>query len=110
MLAIGPALSNWLDAIKRSATSAPVADPKLKRFEQPVPKVVRLPRHRDAFEGGQLAQSGSRSATPRPRPGATHVTRFLHRDGFDPVACKPVELTPRPPPSFRAAIPVFRFR
>ncbi|MBS1152211.1 MAG: hypothetical protein H6Q89_3909 [Myxococcaceae bacterium] len=114
MLAIRPALSNWLDAVRRAATSAPVAEPRVKRFEQPVPKVVRLPRHRDSFEGAEssygLKQPASRSATPAPKPGATDVTRFLHRDGFESAARKPVELAPKPPPSFRAGVAVFRFR
>ena len=129
MLAIRPALSNWLDAIRRSATTAPVAsDPRVKRFEQPVPKVVRLPRHRDAdgFEGAQLnqdkrqslkgearqnlQQSNARSATAQPRGGATDVTHFLRNDGFESATRKPVELTPKPPPSFKPSIFVFRFR
>ena len=110
MLAIRPALSNWLDAIRRSAVATPVVDAKIKRFEQPVPKVVRLPRHRDGFEGAQLQHHEARSATPQPKAGATNVTRFLHHDGFESPTRKMVELTPKPPPSYRAGVAVFRFR
>lgn len=126
MFAIRPALTSMMDAIRRSAVnSIQNAEPKVRRFEQPVPKVVRLPRHRDGFEGAagfRQSSSGSqagpnskanenaRSATAQPRGGATDVTRFLRHDGFETATRKPVELSPKPPPSFKPAVAVFRFR
>jgi hypothetical protein len=143
MLAIRPALTSWMDAIRRAATSTPVAaaDAKIRRFEQPVPKVTRMPRSRDGFDDSNpqqssanprfnnaqqeyprfgsnsrsataqpQAQASAHSATAQPRGGATDVTRYLRHDGFESATRKPVELTPKPPPSFKPAIPVFRFR
>jgi hypothetical protein len=116
MLAIRPALSSWLDAVRRSEASTPVADARIQRFEQPVHKVVRLPRHRDSFEGStdlkqqNLQQPSAFNATPAPKPGAMSVTQLLQRDAFESATRKPVELTPKPPPSFKPAVAIFRFR
>ena len=85
-------------------------------MQQPVPKVSRMARQFDAFENAGLQkrdmqQASARSATPQPKAGATNVTQFSqHRDAFESATRKPVELAPKPPPSFKAAIPVFRFR
>ncbi len=127
MLAIRPALGTWFDSLRRAAASEPIGQTKVKRFEQPVPKVTRN-RGGDMFETAadelkhgikrdwrqdvqqDLRQASFRSATPPPKSGVTNVTHFLHRDGFETATRKPVELAPKPPPSLRAGVAVFRFR
>ena len=123
VLPLKPVLNTFLDAVKGfERASDPKLnakiDPRLARFQQPVPKVVSLrQQHQDAFEGARdqkkdLKHTDLRFAsshTPEPRRGATDATAFL-RDGFESATRKPVELQPRPPPSYKAPIPVFRFR
>lgn len=113
-------------------------DPRLQKFQQPVQNVERLRKHRaDSFDGsdsdpramegkgkrqnparfanldlsggGSLKQAAT-SQTAEPRRGATDVTGFLRNDGFEAASRKMVELTPKPPPTYKAPIPVFRFR
>ena len=122
MVSVRPALGSWFDSLRRAASSAPIAETKIKRYEQPVPRVTRNP-NRDTFETaadelkhgirrdfnqGQSLSGPRQNATPAPKPGATNTTSFLHRDGFEAATRKPVELTPKPPPSFKQAVAVFR--
>lgn len=115
MLPLKPVLNTFLDAVKGfERASDPKLnakiDPRLARFQQPVPKVVSLrQQHQDAFEGAHTNLRFASSHTPEPRRGATDATAFL-RDGFESATRKPVELQPKPPPSYKAPIPVFRFR
>lgn len=125
-----PVLNSFFDAVRGLDRAVDPklnvkTDPRVAKFQQPVPKVSRLRKqHEDAFEhagdpngkkkfdlsGGARAQSW----TPAPKEGATTSTRadaMAHlRDGFQAFSKKPVELSPRPPPSYKAPIPVFRFR
>ncbi|GEM_PF-2977846 len=125
MVSVRPALGTWLDSLRRAATGAPIAETRIKRYEQPVPKVARNPNHdtfetaadelkhgmrRDLNSAPRDLRSARQDATPAPKPGATNATQFLHRDGFEAAARKPVELSPKPPPSFKPAVAVFRFR
>ncbi len=124
MLAIRPALGTWLDSLRRAATAEPVVRTSIKRFEQPVPKVTR--NRGDTFEtAADVLKHGIKrdfnqpelhqpsrfaSATQQPKPGASNATSFLQRDGFESATRKPVELSPKPPPSFKPVVAVFRFR
>lgn len=108
MIAIRPALNSFLDSLRSfDRVADPKVNPKIARFQQPVPKVSRLARQFDAFENNGLRQATS--ATAVPLQGATRATQ-LNRDGFQSATRKLVELSPKPPPTQRAAIPVFRFR
>ena len=120
-----PALNTFFNAVRGlERASDPKLnvkiDPRLAKFQQPVPKVSRMrQQHQDAFEQvndhrQKLDLSGLGHRTAPPKEGATTSTRpdvMAHlRDGFQAFAKKPVELTPKPPPTYKAPIPVFRFR
>lgn len=143
MTQLPPVLGSFLNAVRSfERASDPKLnvkiDPRLAKFQQPVPNVERLRKHRaDSFDGadadpramegkakrqnprfanldlgGPLRQTASQHAsqTAEPRRGATDVTHFLRNDGFESASRKMVELSPKPPPSFKPAVPVFRFR